>query len=149
MSWNLFRFMLLRPPTLTIHHLNESYFFVFWHMQLYMSWYIRSFFGFTFLNILYFFKYTCTNISHRRSLYTFYLKSLHAKNNLQYPQRLPTVCCVITDLSWQFGKNISKYHIWWMTVHSRLPLAIKKSISYMGKLRHKVIKLDFQSKNNE
>ena len=47
-------------------------FFVFWHMQLYMSWYIRSFFGFTFLNILYFFKYTCTNIFHRRSLYTFY-----------------------------------------------------------------------------
>ena len=53
---------------------NESYFFVFWHMQLYMSWYIRSFFGFTFLNILYFFKYSCTNIFHRRSLYTFYLK---------------------------------------------------------------------------
>ena len=41
---------------------NESYFFVFWHMQLYMSWYIRSFFGFTFSNILYFFKYSCTNI---------------------------------------------------------------------------------------
>ena len=52
---------------------NESYFFcVFWHMQLYMSWHIRSFFGFTFLNILYFFKYSCTNIFHRRSLYTFY-----------------------------------------------------------------------------
>ena len=51
---------------------NESYFFVFWHMQLYMSWYIRSFFGFTFLNIIYFFKYSCTNIFHRRSLYTFY-----------------------------------------------------------------------------
>ena len=50
---------------------NESYFFVFWHMQLYMSWYIRSFFGFIFLNILYFFKYSCTNIFHRRSLYTF------------------------------------------------------------------------------
>ena len=47
---------------------NESYFFVFWHMQLYMSWYIRSFFGITFLNILYFFKYSCTNIFHRRSL---------------------------------------------------------------------------------
>ena len=30
------------------------------------------FFGFTFLNILYFFKYSCTNIFHRRSLYTFY-----------------------------------------------------------------------------
>ena len=42
-------------------------------MQLYMSWYIRSFFGFTFLNILYFFKYSCSNIFHRRSLYTFYL----------------------------------------------------------------------------
>ena len=41
---------------------NESYIFVFWHMQLYMSWYIRSFFGFTFLNILYFIKYSCTNI---------------------------------------------------------------------------------------
>ena len=45
-------------------------------MQLYMSWYIRSFFGFTFLNILYFFKYSCTNIFHRRSLYTFYYNSL-------------------------------------------------------------------------
>ena len=31
------------------------------------------FFGFTFLNILYFFKYSWTNIFHRRSLYTFYL----------------------------------------------------------------------------
>ena len=42
---------------------NESYFFlVFWHMQLYMSWCIRSFCGFTFLNIRYFFKYSCTNI---------------------------------------------------------------------------------------
>ena len=51
---------------------NISYFCVFWHLQLYMSWYIRSFFGFTFLNILYFFKYSCTNILHRRSLYTFY-----------------------------------------------------------------------------
>ena len=40
------------------------------YMQLYMSWYIRSFFGFTFLNILYFFKYSCTKIFHRRSLYT-------------------------------------------------------------------------------
>ena len=41
-------------------------------MQLYMFWYIRSFFGFTFLNIIYFFKYSRTNIFHRRSLYTFY-----------------------------------------------------------------------------
>ena len=52
---------------------NISYFIVFWHMQLYMSWNIRSFFGFTFLNILHFFKYSCTNIFHRRIfLYTFY-----------------------------------------------------------------------------
>ena len=39
----------------------------------YMSWYIRSFFGFTFLNILYFLKYPCTNIFNRRSLYTLYI----------------------------------------------------------------------------
>ena len=41
-----------------------------------MSWYIISFFGFifTFSNIvLYFFKYSCTNIFHRRSLKTFYI----------------------------------------------------------------------------
>ena len=48
-------------------------FFVFWHMQLYMSWYIISFLAISFfLNSLYFFKYSCTNIFHRRSLYTFY-----------------------------------------------------------------------------
>ena len=58
---------------------NESYFFVFWHMQLYMSWYIRSCFGFTFLNIPYFFKYSCTNIFHRRSLYTFYYDITRSK----------------------------------------------------------------------
>ena len=50
-------------------------FCVFWHMQLYMSWYIKSFFGFTFLNILYFFKYSCTDIFHRCSLYTFYFNT--------------------------------------------------------------------------
>ena len=33
---------------------------------------MRSFFGFTFLDILYFSKYFCTNMFHRRSLYTFY-----------------------------------------------------------------------------
>ena len=50
---------------------NISYFFVFWHMQLYVLIH-QIFFGFTFSNILYFFKYSCTNIFHRRSLYTFY-----------------------------------------------------------------------------
>ena len=47
-------------------------FFVFWHMQLYMSWYIRSFFGFTFLNILYFSSTLVLTSFYRRSLYTFY-----------------------------------------------------------------------------
>ena len=46
--------------------------FLCFDIRLYMSWYIRSFFGFTFLNILYFIKYSCINIFHRRSLYTFY-----------------------------------------------------------------------------
>ena len=36
-----------------------------------MFWYIISFFGFTFLNILYFFKYSYTNIFHRRSFGSF------------------------------------------------------------------------------
>ena len=57
-------------PTLIMDY--ESYFFVFWQMQLYMSWYIRSFFGFTFLNILYFFNTLVLTSSYRRSLYTFY-----------------------------------------------------------------------------
>ena len=58
-------------------------FFVFRHMQLYMSWYIRSFFGFTFLIILYFFKYSCTNIFHRCSLYT-----LHSTWRISFFSRL-------------------------------------------------------------
>ena len=58
LHWRMFERSWLIDDTWT----STSYFFVFWHMQLYMSWYIRSFFGFTFLNILYFFKYSCTNI---------------------------------------------------------------------------------------
>ena len=50
----------------------ESYIFVFWHMQLYMSWYIISFFGFTLLNILHFSSTLVLTFSYRRSLYTFY-----------------------------------------------------------------------------
>ena len=48
--------------------------FVFWHMQLYMSSYIISLLAIYLylLNIVYFFKYSCTNIFHRRSLCTFY-----------------------------------------------------------------------------
>ena len=51
-----------------------SSFLVLWHKQLYMSWdHIIFRLYLYFLNdVLYFFKYSCTNIFHRRSLYTFY-----------------------------------------------------------------------------
>ena len=73
---------------------NISSFFgryVFWHMQLYMSWYIISFFRFYlyFLNIvLYFFKYSCTNIFHRRCLYTFYTDSTNTTQYTIYSERI-------------------------------------------------------------
>ena len=76
---------------------NESYFFVFWHMQLHMYWYIRSFFGFTFLNILDFFKYSCTNIFHRRSLYTFYQWGRYAANQDS------SYCVIYNHISWIQG----------------------------------------------
>ena len=67
-------------------------------MQLYMSWNIRSFFGFTFLNILYFFKYSCTNIFHRRSLYTFYLTQKLISPNLTPCSVFPMSCwCIASD----------------------------------------------------
>ena len=47
--------------------------FVFWHRQLYMSWYIISFLALSLLlQYSLFFKYSCINIFHRRSLCTFY-----------------------------------------------------------------------------
>ena len=70
----------------------DTIFFLFWHMQLHMSWYIRSLFGFTFLNILYFFKYSCTNIFQRRSLYTFYYYGLCQINIFE----------VEVDVCWNF-----------------------------------------------
>ena len=69
-------------------------------MQLYMSWYIRSFFGFTFLNILYFFKHSCTNIFHRRSLHTFYYSNI-----IYYCPRF--ILYIETDLSTPTGKCAS------------------------------------------
>ena len=68
-----------------------SFLCLFWHVQFYASWYIRSFFGFTFLNILYFFKYSCTNIFHRRSLYTFYISIIIMQD---YSQALNTYKCL-------------------------------------------------------
>ena len=49
------------------------HFFVFWHLQAYMSWYIISFLALSLLlKYSLFFKYSCTNSFHRRSLCTFY-----------------------------------------------------------------------------
>ena len=53
----------------------SSFLFVFWHMQLYIC--LDTSYYFSNLSVLlkycsYFFKYSCTNIFHRRSLYTFY-----------------------------------------------------------------------------
>ena len=78
-------------------------------MQLYMSWYIRSFFGFAFLNILYFFKYSCTNIFHGRSLYTFYEQAVHEymaslvscfMNRQTFVVSFEVLCFIHTHLPW-------------------------------------------------
>ena len=75
----------------------------------YMSWYIRSFFGFTFLNILYFFKYSCTNIFHRRSIYTFYSYYFSTRNRLHFWAIHVTS---LGDESYIFGRLL---HIWAVT----------------------------------
>ena len=51
------------------------HFFVFWHMSWYISYHFWRYLYF--LNILYLFKYPCTNIFHRRSLCTFYWKYVY------------------------------------------------------------------------
>ena len=48
-------------------------------MQLYMSWYIISFFGFTFLNIFIFSSTLVLTFSYRRNLYTFYVIKISMK----------------------------------------------------------------------
>ena len=55
----------------------SSFFFLCWHMQLYMSWYIISFLALSLL-LKYSLFFSCTNIFHRRSLCTFYYKRLGA-----------------------------------------------------------------------
>ena len=73
-------------------------FFVFWHMQLYMSWYIRSIFDFTFLNIIYFFKYSYTSIFHRLSLYTFY-GVVYLRNMILYlTPHIKRLCDIICQI---------------------------------------------------
>ena len=72
-----------------------------------MSWYIRSFFGFTFLNILYFLKYSCINIFHRRSLYTFYHKK-KSHEFVVYNWRATAYTMLEADrFSFRFGMIIS------------------------------------------
>ena len=51
------------------------HFFLFWHMQLYMSWYIMSFFGFIFTSWIMYFIFSSTpalTFCHRRAHNTFY-----------------------------------------------------------------------------
>ena len=74
----------------------ESYFFVFWHMQLYMSWYIISFFGFTFLNIFIFSSTLVLTFSYRRNLYTFY--SIVVLYNYSISHRICTLSCCALQL---------------------------------------------------
>ena len=95
---------------------NESYFFVFWHMQLYMSWYIRSFFGFTFLNILS--STLVLTSSYRRSLYTFYwntsLQCRHIEIHGNNKHNL--------NLNWNFTdseKKIDKRYIKWNAIRKK------------------------------
>ena len=62
--------------------------FVFWHVPLYMSWCIISFFGFIFASITMFFifsKYSCTNSFLRRSLCTFYMDNVYRLPVVEYP----------------------------------------------------------------
>ena len=61
---------------------NISYilfFCVFWHMQLYMSWYIRSFFGFTFLNIFFIFSSTLVLTSSIDVVFILSIANLHMR----------------------------------------------------------------------
>ena len=53
-------------------------------MQLYMSWYIISFFGFTFLNIFIFSSTLVLTFSYRRNLYTFYWKVIDVDIHVDY-----------------------------------------------------------------
>ena len=80
-------------------------------MQLYMSWHIRSFLGFTFLNILYFFKYSCTHIFHRRSIYAFYVKRTRTYQEISIMKvsRDKTVLFLQWEiLYWQYNMNIKR-----------------------------------------
>ena len=111
---------------------NESYFFVFWHMQLYMSWYIRAFFSFTFLNILYFFKYSCTKIFHRCSLYTFYSNTMHHIIKLAPPpSKMSSFLYVPTGtgmaLEWPGGRFKNTYEL-------LNPRALKISMLYKNRI---------------
>ena len=92
--------------------------FVFWHMQLYMSWYIISFSALSLLHkyCSLFFKYVCTNIFLRCSLYTFYMDSPFGNN---FHIKLQSA---VTHLSGSFGDGLVKSsltygHRWVNTYH--------------------------------
>ena len=102
---------------------------VFWHMQLYVLIH-QTIFRFYSLNILYFFKYSCTNIFHRRSLHTFY-------------RRWTRIVCAMTavhDSLWlqrphRFMSNVPHFVFWTLLRHAyknerkiRLTLDINQSL---------------------
>ena len=82
------------------------HFFVFWNMQLYMSWYIISFLAWSLLlkYSLYFFKYSCTKIFHRRSLCTFYMHLICALSSSNHNPWTINLQSSINHLSTNIGK---------------------------------------------
>ena len=69
------------------------------YLICYPYWYFTVFFGFTFLNIVYFSKYSCTNIFHRRSLVTFKLRLITTLN-------ITDVLCGITAICSNFRVSV-------------------------------------------
>ena len=81
---------------------NVSYFFV-WHMQLYMSWYIRLFFGFAFLNILYIFSSTLVLKSYIDVVFILSIRS-HKAN---WAIKNANICCIVL-----WSKTVTYFASW-------------------------------------
>ena len=96
-----------------------SSFFVFWHMQLYVLIHHIIFWLYLYsLNILYFFKYSYTNIFHRRSLCTFYwyTRILHRHWGVSNWTR-----AAVTHLSLVSGTNVPQTGLFPLSTSLSLP----------------------------